>query len=84
MGMYVQAFPGGPGGEGISTGGLSWFSDAILEHYDIVYFDQRGIGLSNPLACPNAYAANFMDYLNSSDQGWSGRLRHACRTTESH
>jgi pimeloyl-ACP methyl ester carboxylesterase len=68
MGMFVQAFPGGPGGEGISTGGLSWFSDAILEHYDIVYFDQRGIGLSNPLTCPKAYAANFMDYLNASDK----------------
>jgi len=36
--------------------------------YDIVYFDQRGIGLSNPLACPNAYKANFMDYLNASDK----------------
>jgi len=67
-GMFVQAFPGGPGGEGISTGGLSWYSDAILEHYDIVYFDQRGIGLSNPLTCPNAYEADFMDYLNESDQ----------------
>jgi pimeloyl-ACP methyl ester carboxylesterase len=68
MGMFIQAFPGGPGGEGVSTGGLNWFSDAILEHYDIVYFDQRGIGLSNPLSCPKAYAANFMDYLNSSDK----------------
>jgi pimeloyl-ACP methyl ester carboxylesterase len=68
LGMFVQAFPGGPGGEGISTGGLSWFSDAILEHYDIVFFDQRGIGLSNPLSCPKAYAANFMGYLNSSDK----------------
>ena len=67
-GMFVQAFPGGPGGEGISSGGLSWFSEGILEHYDIVYFDQRGIGLSNPLACPNAYAADFMNYLNESDQ----------------
>jgi len=67
-GMFIQAFPGGPGGEGVSTGGLSWFSDAILEHYDIVYFDQRGIGLSNPLSCPIAYEANFMDYLNASDQ----------------
>lgn len=67
MGMFVQAFPGGPGGEGISTGGLSWFSDSILEHYDIVYFDQRGIGLSDPLTCPNAYEANFMGYLTESD-----------------
>ncbi len=68
-GMYVQAFPGGPGGEGISNGGLRWFSDAILEHYDIVYFDQRGLGLSHPLACPTAYAKNFLGYLNWTDQG---------------
>ena len=68
LGMFIQAFPGGPGGEGISSGGLGWYSDAILEHYDIVYFDQRGIGLSNPLTCPDAYEANFMAYLNASDQ----------------
>lgn len=68
-GMYVQAFPGGPGGEGISSGNLFWFSDAILEHYDIVYFDQRGLGLSHPLACPTAYAKNFLGYLNEVDQG---------------
>jgi pimeloyl-ACP methyl ester carboxylesterase len=67
-GMYVQAFPGGPGGEGISTGGLFWFPDAILEHYDIVYFDQRGVGLSNPLACPVAYAKDFLNFLTETDQ----------------
>ncbi len=67
-GMYVQAFPGGPGGEGISSGGLFWFSDSILEHYDIVYFDQRGVGLSHPIACPVAYARDFLDYLNKDDQ----------------
>ena len=67
-GMYVQAFPGGPGGEGISTGGLFWFPDGILEHYDIVYFDQRGVGLSHPLTCPVAYAKDFMNYLNGTDQ----------------
>jgi pimeloyl-ACP methyl ester carboxylesterase len=66
-GMFVQAFPGGPGGEGISTGGLSWFSDEILEHYDIVYFDQRGVGLSSPLSCPAAYSRYFLDYLNFND-----------------
>src|SRR6185369_14993842 len=66
-GMFIQAFPGGPGGEGISTGGLSWFSDEILAHYDIVYFDQRGIGLSDPLACPETYKADFLEYINSVD-----------------
>lgn len=68
-GMYVQAFPGGPGGEGVSSAGLRWFSDAILEHYDIVYFDQRGLGLSHPLACPTSYAKNFLGYLTEVDQG---------------
>ena len=67
-GMYVQAFPGGPGGEGISTGGLFWFSKSILEHYDIVYFDQRGLGLSHPLSCPAAYAKEFIGYLTETDQ----------------
>lgn len=67
-GMYVQAFPGGPGGEGISTGGLFWFPDEILEHYDIVYFDQRGVGLSHPLACPVAYARDFLGFLTDTDQ----------------
>ena len=67
-GMYVQAFPGGPGGEGISSGGLFWFPDGILEHYDIVYFDQRGVGLSHPLTCPVAYAKDFLGFLNETDQ----------------
>lgn len=67
MGMYVQAFPGGPGGEGISTGFLGLFPDEVLEHYDIVFFDQRGIGLSNPLSCPDTYAADFLEYLNEYD-----------------
>ena len=67
-GMYVQAFPGGPGGEGVSTGGLFWFPDSILEHYDIVYFDQRGVGLSHPISCPAAYAKDFLYYLNGVDE----------------
>jgi pimeloyl-ACP methyl ester carboxylesterase len=66
-GMFVQAFPGGPGGEGVSTATVSWFDESILEHYDVVYFDQRGLGLSGELACPTAYAKNFLDYLNYDD-----------------
>lgn len=67
-GMYVQAFPGGPGGEGISSAYLGYMADSILEHYDIVYYDQRGLGLSNPLECPVTYAGDFKEYLTSSDQ----------------
>ncbi len=66
-GMFVQAFPGGPGGEGISSAYTDYFSDGILEHYDLVYFDQRGIGLSNPLECPVAYEEDFIRYLTEVD-----------------
>ncbi|PWH11742.1 MAG: hypothetical protein DDG60_16640 [Anaerolineae bacterium] len=67
-GMYVQAFPGGPGGEGISSAYLDYFDEQILEHFDIVYFDQRGLGLSSPLDCPIANASGTEAFLTESDQ----------------
>jgi len=67
-GMFVLAYPGGPGGEGVSTASLFWFSEEILEHYDIVYFDQRGVGLSHPIACPMACEKDFLNYLTETDQ----------------
>lgn len=66
-GMYVQAFPGGPGGEGISYASTDYFPAEISEQYDIVFFDQRGVGLSNPLECRNTYADYFLQYLNAND-----------------
>ena len=66
-GMYVQAFPGGPGGEGLSSAYLDYFSESVLEHFDIVFFDQRGIGLSNPLECPVAFDKDFIRYLTDVD-----------------
>lgn len=68
FGLYVQAYPGGPGGEGIGSAALDFFDPAILEHYDVVFYDQRGIGLSNPLSCPNAYAEDFLGFLTSFDE----------------
>jgi pimeloyl-ACP methyl ester carboxylesterase len=67
-GMFVQASPGGPGGEGIASADLGWFAREVLEHYDIVFFDQRGLGLSSPLECPQAYKADFLDYLTEVNQ----------------
>ncbi|MCZ2127716.1 MAG: alpha/beta hydrolase [Anaerolineales bacterium] len=66
-GMFIQAFPGGPGGEGISSSYLGFYDSSVLEHYDIVYYDQRGIGLSSPLECPKTYAADFLESMISSD-----------------
>ncbi len=66
-GMYAQAFPGGPGGEGISYASTDYFSSQIRQQYDIVFFDQRGVGLSDPLECKKAYSSYFLEYINSND-----------------
>ncbi len=67
-GMYVQAFPGGPGGEGISSAYVDYFAESVLEHFDLVYFDQRGLGLSSPLDCPVANASGTDEFLTEFDQ----------------
>ncbi len=45
--------PGGPGGSGIEF--TSYFADfagkSLLEHYDVVGFDPRGVGQSSPVKC---------------------------------
>ena len=66
-GMFVQAFPGGPGGEGIPYASRDYFAPAIQRSYDIVFFDQRGVGLSNPLECKTTYANYFLEYLHEDD-----------------
>lgn len=45
--------PGGPGGSGVNlaAGLVGALSDSIFAHFDIVGFDPRGVGLSNPLQC---------------------------------
>ena len=46
--------PGGPGGSGIDAAlslAVDELPDAILNRFDIVGFDPRGIGLSDPIQC---------------------------------
>lgn len=46
--------PGGPGGSGIDAAlslAVDELPDAILARFDIVGFDPRGIGLSDPIQC---------------------------------
>jgi pimeloyl-ACP methyl ester carboxylesterase len=54
---------GGPGGSGISVADsyTDYFDPAIAEAYDIVYVDQRGIGLSQPIQCIAAAATYYRD-----------------------
>jgi pimeloyl-ACP methyl ester carboxylesterase len=45
--------PGGPGGSGVNLalGIAGQVSDALLEHFDLVGFDPRGVGFSSPIRC---------------------------------
>lgn len=45
--------PGGPGGSGLELTEYfaSFAGDALLERYDIVGFDPRGVGASTPVSC---------------------------------
>lgn len=71
-GMFFQAYPGGPGGEGVSTGSIDNTDEAVLESFDLVYFDQRGVGLSSPLTCPTALAAYNGDPSQDDTEGEEG------------
>ena len=54
-GTFVTAM-GGPGLGGLAYADdyTSYFPEGVSDAYDIVFFDQRGIGLSQPFQCPNA------------------------------
>jgi pimeloyl-ACP methyl ester carboxylesterase len=59
-GVFVIA-TGGPGSAGISEfdSWIPYFAASIPRRFDIVLFDQRGIGLSGGLTCPDAAAAYY-------------------------
>lgn len=57
-GMFVTA-TGGPGTSGLQSADdyAAAFDPSIPEHFDLVFFDQRGVGLSGGLQCADAAAA---------------------------
>ncbi len=54
---------GGPGGSGIASadGYTDYYDASITDAYDIVFIDQRGIGLSEPIQCIDAAAVFYGD-----------------------
>ena len=56
-GVLVTA-TGGPGSSGIAASAqrLTDLPAEITDHYDLVFFDQRGIGLSHPFRCDRTLA----------------------------
>jgi pimeloyl-ACP methyl ester carboxylesterase len=57
--------PGGPGGSGVAfeAEAASQFSQ-LTEHFDLVSFDPRGVGLSNPIRCVTS--AQLDTYVNTN------------------
>ncbi|MWA05595.1 alpha/beta fold hydrolase [Actinomadura sp. LD22] len=79
--------PGGPGDSGVQriTTGISRFSERIRQRFDIVSFDPRGIGASNPVTCSAALLAERPDpNITSAGEfdatlAYNKRLRDDCR-----
>ncbi|HVM65498.1 MAG TPA: alpha/beta hydrolase [Acidimicrobiales bacterium] len=80
VGTYV-VITGGPGSSGIASADsyTSYFPASIPEHFDIVFLDQRGVGATKPIACPNAaeafYAADVPDGYPAVDASFSAAAK---------
>lgn len=84
LGMFVTA-TGGPGSSGIAAADsyTSYFDPRVVEHYDIVFFDQRGIALSGGLTCPDAAATYYQSESRSETPQQEAALVAAARAFSS-
>jgi pimeloyl-ACP methyl ester carboxylesterase len=66
-GMFVTA-TGGPGTAGLQSADdyTAAFDPSIPEHFDIVFFDQRGTGLSGGLQCVDSVATYYQTNADAS------------------
>ncbi|MBV1941787.1 alpha/beta hydrolase [Streptomyces sp. BV286] len=79
--------PGGPGDSGVErvVGGISRFSSETRRRFDIVSFDPRGVGRSNPVTCsgdllaqrPSPEMGSQADF--DATLAYNKRLRADCR-----
>src|SRR2546423_8681233 len=59
--------PGGPGGAGVEFVAGAGFPSALLDRFDIVGFDPRGVGKSTQLRCGDATVPAFRGVDSSPD-----------------
>lgn len=80
-GMFVTA-TGGPGTSGLLSADnySAAFDPSIPEHFDIVFFDQRGVGLSGGLQCAEAAAAYYRAEWDASTPQAEAALLHTARS----
>jgi pimeloyl-ACP methyl ester carboxylesterase len=80
-GMFVTA-TGGPGTSGLQSADnyTAAFDPSIPEHFDIVFFDQRGVGLSGGLQCADAAAAFYRADWDASTPDGEVALVKSART----
>ena len=60
---------GGPGTSGLAVADLytDYMAPSITDNYDIVFLDQRGIGLSHPIRCDQAATAYYVSDADPDD-----------------
>jgi pimeloyl-ACP methyl ester carboxylesterase len=73
---------GGPGSSGISSADdyTDYYPTAIPDNYDIVFIDQRGIGLSGPIQCPDATAIYYAGTDRPADPAQRDAIAEAAQT----
>lgn len=80
-GMFVTA-TGGPGSAGLASadGYTAAFDPSIPEHFDIVFFDQRGVGMSGGLQCVESAAAYYRTEAETTSPEGERAATDAART----
>lgn len=73
---------GGPGASGIAVADsyTAALDPRLVEHYDLVYFDLRGVGLSGGLECPQAASAFYLSDARADTPEREASLLEAART----
>ena len=81
VGTYV-VITGGPGSSGIASADnyTGYYPTSIPEHFDIVFIDQRGVGQSHPIFCPEATAVYYGTDVPSAEPARTEQSGAAAKT----